>query len=166
MRKTLLFAVVLLLIFSLPTVSMAGWREKTTPHTVTFVDDIVGGATLDIYEHNKIIIEWERIALTFDASMAPFAGLHSDGWLYMKIHKGERASVRYYFDTIDGGKYDGFPKYLLAGSGIWSEPPKTITCTAEPFTIYELVWQGRRNVKAYVQGWTGLLSFTIVMVPV
>ena len=183
MRKTLLFAVVLLLISTFPTVCMAGWAEKEAQREVTFAGDIVveeGSASLVVYEHKKLIIEWRPINLTFsyregdyvwndlgDLSLnwtIEYAGLPYDyfGRLYLKVdkRKGE-ATIIYRFGRVTEDAHSGLFRYHLEGTGAWSDADGT-TCDEESFTIYELIWKGKKRPKAtYDQRWTGLLTFNI-----
>lgn len=184
MRKIVLLVAVLLLALSLPTVSMAGWRDRYFPRKVTFAGDIAvkeGYAVLDVYEHGKwALIEWEPVNLTFgyragDAVWNDFADLSLNwteeyaempydyfGRLHLRVHtKDEAAEIKYRFGRVTEGRHEGNFRYHLEGSGIWSDAGRTITCVEEPFTIYELEYQGKKKVSTFEPRWTGSLTFTI-----
>jgi len=176
MRKTLLFAGVLLLTLTLPTVS------AINPHyfngTVTFTGDIEGEADLEVWDpSSKIVIEYELIDLTFqdreereesDDNIVHdwnyFEGLRPEGWLYLRVFKNKgEATIKYKFGRITGGIGDGSPKYHLEGTGTWSDGT-----VDGPFTIYELTYQpkGKEKTKTtFDPCWTGSLTFNIGIVP-
>ena len=177
MRKTLLFAVVLLLILTLPTVS-------ANPHysqlTVTFDGDIKGVADdVEVWDpSSKIVIEWEPINLTFqDRGVTKedsdwnvtgydwnyFEDLSQNwltyyndylpefnyfGQLYLRVFKNKgEATIKYYFGKITSGDYEGEYRYRLVGSGTWSGA--RIEVQNESFTIYELSYKakGKKGFK-------------------
>ena len=187
MRKTLLFAGVLLLTLTLPTVS------AINPHyfngTVTFTGDIEGEADLEVWDpSSKIVIEYEPINLTFQHRGAEegndwyvvgydwnyFEDL-SENWLpyyedyfgrlYLRVFKNKgEATIKYRFGRITEGTYEGWDKYHLEGTGTWSGG--RIEVENESFTIYELSYtaKGKKGDKyktTFDPHWTGLLSFTI-----
>lgn len=189
MRKISLFAVVLLLTLTLPTVTFAGgWLFPT----VTFTGDIVvkeGSAILGAWGNKKkTIIEWEPINLTFQDRGARegsdwyeaghdwnyFEDL-SENWLpyyenyfgmmYLGVFRNNgEAMIKYYFGRITSGDYKGMFRYRLAGSGEWSNADGIIRCVEESFTIYEISYKakGKKGFKTtFDPRWTGLLSFTI-----
>lgn len=177
MRKTLLFAVVLLLALTLPTVF-------ANPHyslsTVTFDGDIKGVADdVEVWgPSSKIVIEWEPINLTFQDRgvekeqidwnvtghdwdyfeelsqnwliyySAYLPEFNYFGELYLRVLKNKgEVTIKYYFGKITSGDYAGNYSYRLVGSGTWSGG--RIEVENESFTIYELSYtaKGKKGDK-------------------
>ena len=194
MRKTLLFAVVLLLTLTLPTVSAI--HPHYSQRTVRFADDIEGEALLEVWDpSSKIVIEWESINLTYEViivgtestnftklseewldeyedSFERWNGiygmsLNDFGWLYLRVFKNKgNAKIVYRFGRYEAPLEftDGYFRYRLEGSGAWSDG--LITADGS-FTIYEISYKqkGKKGLReTFDPLWTGPLSFTIEIV--